>query len=183
MEKQQLRRSLEHRFSDEEIKNLSRELALENQNLSNLENQKKSVVSEYGSRMSICREQIGVLSDKVASGYEMRDIMCDVEYHAPEKNRKQFTRTDTGDVWSEPMCDADHNLFTTWERKEAERLESEKEMNGGEVNYEAEADGLPENDFELEIVYDGEYSNELIPMNGDGVVQTRGAGGRFTKKE
>lgn len=125
MEKQNVRRSLRYDFTETERQDLSLELANKNQELRTLEDQKKSVVSEYGSRITVTKEHINSLSDKVASGYEIRDVSCLVEYHAPKRDRKQFTRTDTEEQWDEPMNDTDYNLFNQWEEKERQRLEDD----------------------------------------------------------
>lgn len=154
MEAQKVRRTLKYEFSEEELLKLGNELSTKNQELRNIEDQKKSVVSEFGSRMTIAKEQISSLSDKVASGYEMRDIYCEVALHTPERNKKTFTRTDNGEEWVEPMNDTDHNLFTQWEERERERLETEQdELESApqvESDPKGEPDGLPEDDLEPE---------------------------------
>lgn len=141
MEAQKTKRTLKYEFTDLEMLELGRDLSIKSQELRNLEDQKKSVVSEFSSRMTIAKEQIGQLSDKVASGYEMRDVYCTVVYHVPETGKKIFTRTDTGEEWFEPMNDTDHNLFTQWEEKERERLESEQAEIDAEPTVEDEPDG------------------------------------------
>lgn len=134
METQKVKRTVKYEFTDAEKLELGRDLSLRSQDLRTLEDQKKSVVSDFGSRMTIAREQIGSLSDKVASGYEMRDVTCLVDYHEPEMGKKTMTRTDTGEEWVEPMNETDHNLFTQWEDRERERLESDQ----------AEIDAMPQ---------------------------------------
>lgn len=92
-------------------------------------------MAEYASRLSVAKEQINQLSNKVASGFEMRDVECLVEFHEPERNKKRLTRSDTGERWVEPMNDVDFNLFTQFsegEGSEEEEIEGE-EVNVGEV--------------------------------------------------
>ena len=137
MEQQKTRRTLKYEFTPEELLELGRDLSNKNQELRTLVDQKKSVVAEYGSRMTIANEQIGSLSDKVAAGYEMRDVICMVDYHHPERDMKTITRTDTEESWEEKMNETDHNLFNTWEQKQREaddfydepEVEFPKEMN------------------------------------------------------
>lgn len=131
------RRSLRYTFTEDEAKELARELANKNQEQRQLEEQKKSVVAEYGSRMTVVKENISMLSDKVASGYEMRDIQCQVEYHTPERNKKTVTRSDNGEVWVEPMVEADFNLFNQWEA-EQENEQPEEGAEGVSVEEEEE---------------------------------------------
>lgn len=143
MEQQKTRHTLRYEFTNEEMRDLGRDLSVKNQELRQLEEQKKSVVADFGSRMTIAKEHISSLSDKVASGYEMRDVMCMVEYHTPEINKKTYTRTDNEESWIEPMNDTDHNLFTQWEQRERERLESEESEIDAVINFEQSADDEP----------------------------------------
>lgn len=141
MDQQKTRRTLRYEFTNEEMRELGRDLSVKNQELRQLEEQKKSVVADFGSRMTIAKEHISSLSDKVASGYEMRDVMCMVEYHTPEINKKSYTRTDNSESWIEPMNDTDHNLFTQWEQRERERLETEASEIDNEINFEQQDEG------------------------------------------
>ncbi|MDR2652296.1 MAG: hypothetical protein LBC68_08290, partial [Prevotellaceae bacterium] len=132
MEQQTTKRTLKYEFTPEEREAYAIALANKNQEFRQIEDNKKAVVSDYGSRLNICKEEINQLSDKVARGYEMRDTHCTIDYHAPERNKKLLTRTDTGESWIEPMTDTDHNLFNQWEERERERLENEEQA--GEEN-------------------------------------------------
>jgi len=123
MESQKSRRTLKYEFTHEELLTLGRDLSIKNQELRTLEDQKKSVVSEFTSRMTIAKEQIGSLSDKLSAQYEMRDVICMIDYHTPERDMKTITRTDIGESWEEKMNDTDHNLFNTWEQKQREENE------------------------------------------------------------
>lgn len=143
MEQQKTKRTLKYEFTPEEMLELGRDLSAKNQELRQIEEQKKSVVPEYGSRIAIAKEQISSLSDKVASGYEMRETTVMIDYHLPERGKKTLTRTDTGEQWVEPMNDTDHNLFNQWEQRELENA----------ANEEAEMEGTP-------VVDDGPQPDE-----------------------
>lgn len=91
--------------------------------------------------MAIAKEQISTLSDKVASGYEMRDVQCLIDYHTPERDKKTLTRTDTGESWVEPMNETDHNLFTQWEQRQLEEQSEEDELNEAPI-IEEDADKI-----------------------------------------
>lgn len=143
MEQQKTKRTLKYEFTSDEMLELGRDLSAKNQELRQLEEQKKSVVAEFGSRIAVAKEQISSLSDKVASGYEMRETTVMIDYHLPERGKKTLTRTDTGEQWVEPMNDTDHNLFNQWEQRELENAENEEE----------EVDGKP-------VVGDEEPQNE-----------------------
>ncbi len=111
-------RSLRYFFKDDELKGLSLDLANQNQELRRVEDEKKSMTSEYGSRLNILKEHISSLSDKVSSGYEVRNVECEVEYHKPRKNMKTLKRLDTGEVFEDKMSDYDHNLFNQFQEEE-----------------------------------------------------------------
>lgn len=113
--KQTERRSLKYEFSNPEILELSKELANKTQETRQLEEQKKSVVSEYASKTNIAREQVLLLSDKVASGYEVRDVECEVQYHSPTEGMKTLTREDNGYTWMEKMTGSDYTLFNQYQ--------------------------------------------------------------------
>lgn len=107
-------RPLRYEFSKEELHEIAVDLANHNQELRRIEEEKKSVVSEYGSRINITKERISSLSDKVSAGYEVRDIECEVKYHEPTKGMKTLTRLDTGYTWKDKMTEYDFNLFTQY---------------------------------------------------------------------
>lgn len=112
MEVQHTTRSLRYDFSAVEINDLSVSLANKVQEKHGIESEKKSVVARYTSKIKEYDESIGSLSNKVASGYEMRDVECTVKYHWPAQGRKSITRGDTGQTWDEKMGPDDYNLFT-----------------------------------------------------------------------
>ena len=105
------RKSLKYEFTRDELLDLASELANKTQEMRQLEEQKKSVMSEYSSKTAIAREQVLLLSDKVSSGYEIRDVECEVLYHTPIEGMKTIIRTDTQHSWSEKMTGSDWNLF------------------------------------------------------------------------
>lgn len=133
MEQKKITRDLEYHFTDEERNEMGKQLAAENQNKRKLEDQKKSVMSQYGSQINESAETINTLADKLASGYEFRKTECVVEWHTPERNKKTITRTDDGSSWSERMTEYDHDLFNQWEEEQAADLE-----NAGEHEFEQE---------------------------------------------
>jgi hypothetical protein len=105
------KRVLTHEFSQHEKEELGKELANKNLQLASEEASKKSVVASYASRITSTKEEIAGLSNRLASGYEMREVTCTVKYHEPATNTKTLRRTDTGESWTEPMTDIDFNLF------------------------------------------------------------------------
>lgn len=131
-------RNLEYYFSDDEKLEMSQQLAVETQNKRRLEDQKKAVTSQYGSQISEKVEAINNLSDKLASGYEYRNIECSVQWHTPVKNKKTLTRNDTGQNWVENMTEYDHNLFNQYQEKQQEEADANEEIEASEVSTDGE---------------------------------------------
>jgi hypothetical protein len=121
-----VRKSLTYHFTKEEKAELSHDLATQNQRLRDIKNQKNAANAHYASQTKEAEELISSLSDKVTSGFELREVDCLVEYHAPERNKKTLTRSDTGEHWVEPMGDADFNLFNQY-AADSEQAEVEAE--------------------------------------------------------
>lgn len=137
MEKITTRRSVKYTFTEIELLEMSAELAHRNQELRQLEDQKKSVVSDFGSRINVTKEVISQVSDKIASGYEMRDMEFVVSYHKPEKNMKTLFNEETGVEKVEKMALADFDLFS--------QFVEEEEKNEEESSFDLETpDQLPE---------------------------------------
>lgn len=144
-------RNLEYYFTDDEKMAMSQQLAVETQNKRRLEDQKKAVTSQYGSQINEKAESINTLSDKIASGYEYRNIECTVQWHTPTKNKKLITRTDTGENWTENMTEYDHNLFNQYQEKLQEEADAENEFDADAVaTDEAESEAMPESVEETE---------------------------------
>lgn len=157
MEQQKTKRTLKYEFTPVEMLGLGQDLSAKNQELRQLEEQKKSVVAEFGSRIAVAKEQISSLSDKVASGYEMRETTVMIDYHLPERGKKTLTRTDTGEQWVEPMNDTDHNLFTQWEQREAESAETEEE----ELEESPVVEGEPQEDKPQPRKSNGQFTKKV----------------------
>ncbi|GAA0561784.1 hypothetical protein [Chitinophaga japonensis] len=113
------KRYLRYDFSAVEVHDMSLELAAKNQEFVNVENEKKAATSQYSSRLSSIKTSIGSLSDKVANGYEIREVTCDVVYHRPKQGMKTLTRKDTGAQIEEKMTDQDWNLWNQYDEKES----------------------------------------------------------------
>ena len=147
-----VQRNLEYYFTDDEKMAMSQQLAVETQNKRRLEDQKKAVTSQYGSQINEKTESINTLSDKIAAGYEYRNIECTVEWHTPTKNKKFLTRSDTGETFIENMTEYDHNLFNQYQEKLQEEAEADNEFEVEEV----QTDGEPGADPEFEEIDESE---------------------------
>lgn len=148
-------RNLEYYFTDDEKMQMSQQLAVETQNKRRLEDQKKAVTSQYGSQINEKAESINSLSDKIAAGYEYRNIECTVQWHTPTKNKKLITRSDTGENFVENMTEYDHNLFNQYQEKLQEEADGESEVDADEIqtDEESESEAEPAEMDESETVY------------------------------
>lgn len=104
-------RTLKYTYSQEETLGLSVDLANANNALVALENEKKTFTSQIGAQINEQKERISGLSQKVALGYEFREVECRVDFQTPDPGHKTVTRMDTGECWVETMLSSDYNLF------------------------------------------------------------------------
>lgn len=146
-------RNLEYYFTDDEKMQMSQQLAVETQNKRRLEDQKKAVTSQYGSQINEKAESINSLSDKIAAGYEYRNIECTVQWHTPTKNKKLLRRSDTGENLVENMTEYDHNLFNQYQEKLQEEADGESEVDTDDIQTDEESESEPAEMDESETVY------------------------------
>lgn len=105
------KRSLRYDFKAVEIHELSQQLASKNLDAVEIENEAKSVQSQYNSKLKVIKSEIGKISRQVSDGWEIREVDCDIEYHKPSKGKKTVTRRDTNRTTVEPMESWEWNLF------------------------------------------------------------------------
>lgn len=111
-ETQHERRKLRYDFTAVEVHNLSTELARKNLEQQEVENEAKSVASQYTSNLKVIKSEVNKLSRMVSDGFEYRDVEVDIDYHKPEAGKKTVTRKDNGMVSVEKMDPYEWNLFT-----------------------------------------------------------------------
>lgn len=108
------KRYLRYDFSAAEIHDLSIEMANKTQDFASIEDEKKAITSQFSSKLNVLKEKINSLANKVASGYEVREVDCDIEYHKPEQGKKTLVRKDTGAKIIEKMDSQDYNLWNQY---------------------------------------------------------------------
>ena len=113
-------RYMRYDFTAPEILDLSMKLANKTQDKGNIESEKKSIVSQYKSKIDAIDAELNGISSKVANGYEMRLVECKVDWHKPEQGKKTITRTDTKEKIVEKMTSEEWNLFNQ-EQTEADQ--------------------------------------------------------------
>jgi|GEM_PF-4558670 len=82
------KRSLRYDFSAVELHDLSLQLAKKNKEVVSLEEEKKAVTSQLAAKIKEADATVNILSEKVASGFEYREIECDVIFHKPQQGKK-----------------------------------------------------------------------------------------------
>src|SRR4051812_15941818 len=107
-------RYLRYDFTAIETHDLAMKLANKAQDRSRVESEKKSVVSQYKSQLDGIDADINSLSNKVANGYEMRKVECEIQYHKPEQGKKTIIRKDTGGKEVEKMSSEEWNLWNQY---------------------------------------------------------------------
>lgn len=106
-----------------ELHDLSIQLANKNKEVVSIEDEKKSISSQYTARLNECHATINKLSGIITDGFEMRDIEFDVEYHKPDQGKKTLIRKDGNKTAVvEPMTDWEFNLFNQPEDKDTTDL-------------------------------------------------------------
>ncbi len=116
------KRWLRYDFEADEVHQLSVEMANKVQEMQSVEQEKKSVTSSYTSRANALKSHINDLSNKVASGYESREIECLVKFHETKQGWKTLIRKDNGRKFEERMLPSEWTLFT--QPLEKEELET-----------------------------------------------------------
>ncbi len=111
MDKRTETHKLKCEFTQEELLKLGERNAILQQELTQIEEEKKANTAHFASQVKIKKEEINLTSTQIANKYEHRSVECEVEFHMPDKGKKKLTRTDTGESWIENMSDVDWNLW------------------------------------------------------------------------
>lgn len=155
----QSKRHLRCEFTDKERLELARQLGEKNTELRRVDADKKRVAKDYGAQTSKIETEIGSLSDKVTSGYELREVECHEFFNQPKVGMKRVVRLDTlEEVGVESMSmeekqrllaleeetdptnpDATTNVGKSIEKAEDDAAEAEAGSEGGEDSEEEES--------------------------------------------
>lgn len=104
------KRTLRYDFTAVEVHDLSMALAGKNKEIVTLKKQKSSVVSQYTAKINEAEASCNDLSNKVADGYEHRDVDCEVIFNQPDNGKKTIIRKDNNTlVGVEAMTQHDWN--------------------------------------------------------------------------
>ena len=91
------KRYLKYQFSEEEKKNMGDDLAQKFASKHETEDKLKAVSTQIKSEINALDAIMGGLAEKIRSGYEMRDVECEIERDF-KNARITITRLDTGEI-------------------------------------------------------------------------------------
>lgn len=87
----------EYKFTQEELVELGQHLAAKHQEKASLESSKKNYNSQIKSDQDLVETQITQLSQKLSTGKEFRDFLCNVEMDY-ESRKKHYISVVTGEI-------------------------------------------------------------------------------------
>lgn len=89
---------LRYEFTEEELKQKSKDLARSVQLQTAAQEEQKAAQAQFKDRIEREVANIGRLSRDINGGWEMRNIDCIVQFHTPTVATKRIIRQDTGEV-------------------------------------------------------------------------------------
>ncbi|MFA5403301.1 MAG: hypothetical protein WC358_00030 [Ignavibacteria bacterium] len=111
---------LRYDFSTEELSGIAKELAQENLKLEKVKLEKKSADADFTNKIKASELSISQNSQKLNSGWEMRNVDTETTYNYPEEGMKTKQRMDTGEKFTaEKMKDEDFKLFYDENKEES----------------------------------------------------------------
>jgi hypothetical protein len=118
---------LRYNFTEDELKEFSRTMAREAQDLAAAEDQKKVAVAQFAEEIARHKSVVSQMARHINNGYEMRMVRCGVALDKPARGRAEITRLDSGEVV----------------RERAMTEEETKESNQGKLPLAAESPEQP----------------------------------------
>lgn len=97
-EVRQSTRHLKCELSDAELLESGKALADRSAELVALENEKTRIMSDFGARIKGREADISILTNRIQSRYEFRDVLCEEWLDDPKPGKKTVRRTDTQEV-------------------------------------------------------------------------------------
>lgn len=121
------KRNLRYQFTKEELLEQGKQLAEITSRITQLEEDKKRVVSDFSAKLNAASAESSVISNKITSGYELRLIDCVAYLNTPRAGFKQILRVDTREqVAVEEMTQEDSQRLLLIE--ESDKAEKEKAL-------------------------------------------------------
>lgn len=89
---------LKYTFGDDELREIAKDLARENQEAETIDREKAQVVSAFKTRLTVAQAKIAKFSAWIREGADWRMIDCITRFHNPEQGERTTVRLDTGEV-------------------------------------------------------------------------------------
>jgi len=102
---------LECDLTPEELIAKGGDLSRKNQEKSRLDDEKKTITSEFKAKIDACDAEINKLALVISTKKESRRVKCETRYNTPEKHLKSLVRLDKGEtvkiapMTQEEICD------------------------------------------------------------------------------
>ena len=122
-----IKRYLRHDFTDADRLGISKDLAEANLQKARIEDEKKSVNSDFKSRIDRIDADINKLAQALASDFEMRNVECHVYYNKPNKGLKTIINAETSEVVSVEKMSPEGAQMTFDETEKADSPDIEVE--------------------------------------------------------
>ena len=103
MATQKTTRTLTHKFSDDETKELTDNLTSQMMDVVALQAEKKETAAEFKRKIDRLQEQNNRLAKWLHDGEREQQVACEVKMNTPKPGIKTIVRTDTYESWEEPM--------------------------------------------------------------------------------
>lgn len=95
---QRIERDLPCELTEEEKAETANKLALNVAEYNEVEAEKKEVAQNYSDRLKLLRTLQTKMAKEVETGTEDRPVICEWDYHSPERGQKRLIRQDTFEV-------------------------------------------------------------------------------------
>lgn len=141
-------RELPYTFTDPELMVVAKTLSEKLREQQNIEENKKTAVSQYDGQLKAVKSIVAVLSENVRRGHEYRSIECKVYLDTPRKGFKTVIRTDTYETVAEEHMDySDRQTVIEWEQEqERQAANATPEAAAPEMTEDVQPEIEPEHD-------------------------------------
>lgn len=121
---------LDYRFTEEELRDMSEDMARSYQEQTALENEKKATTAEFTAKIEGKKALIESLALKISNKQEHRYVECELRMNVPIETKKQLVRLDTGIVvWEKNMTAEELQLKLNLDASSAMATHSDYEDN------------------------------------------------------
>jgi hypothetical protein len=101
MEKQRIYREGRYDFTQQEIRELGRDMAREAQAVYDARAEKIATVAQLAAQIKAAEKRVADLAEKINTGYELRPIECIEVMDSPRPGRKSILRIDNQELLEE----------------------------------------------------------------------------------